>query len=235
MKKLFLLMIAVVCALGVAAQDVIVKNDGSTVVCRVLSVGGSEVIYKKWSDLDGPNYVMERSNVASINYQDGRQDSFGQADNRYGYGIQNTGEQNYNDNMLLKLDYQINNNSNLKKAKTLKIIGWTVGPALIIGGGVLMAVGLAWGIDYDGDWGYNDGVGLFYPGLVAAAGGIATMTGCLIKAHKLEKEANMYAVAPVFQHEFNFGNNSSLMAGVDMIRDNRFKQTSLGLGLRFNF
>ena len=53
------------------AQDVIVKKDGSTIVCRVIKFTESEIIYKKWSDLKGSNYVMDKSLASAINYENG--------------------------------------------------------------------------------------------------------------------------------------------------------------------
>ncbi|MDE7381805.1 MAG: hypothetical protein K2N03_06755, partial [Muribaculaceae bacterium] len=56
----------------------------------------------------------------------------------------------------------------------------------------------------------------------------------LYKAHKLAI-SNYLTTAPVFQHEFNLRDGSTLCAGVDMIRDKRLKQTTFGLGLQYNF
>ncbi len=58
MKKtvFFLLLLSVVsCAF---AQDVIVRTDGSTILCRVVSVGSDQVYYKKWSNLKGTTYTI---------------------------------------------------------------------------------------------------------------------------------------------------------------------------------
>ena len=60
------------------AQDVIVKKDGSTILSRVTEVGISEVKYKKWSNKEGPTYVINTSELLSINYENGEKDSFSQ-------------------------------------------------------------------------------------------------------------------------------------------------------------
>ena len=70
MRKLFILLSFV--SLNVSAQDVIVKKDGSTVVCRIVEVKPIEITYKKWSDLKGPNYIMDISLASVLNYEDGR-------------------------------------------------------------------------------------------------------------------------------------------------------------------
>ena len=74
MKKLLLFMFMAVGILSATAQDVIVKSDGSTILCKVIGVNNNEVIYAKWSDLNGPQYIMDCSLISNINYQDGRQE-----------------------------------------------------------------------------------------------------------------------------------------------------------------
>ena len=53
------------------AQDVIVKKDGTTILSKVLEISGTEIKYKKWSNQDGPMYLINKSEVHSINYQNG--------------------------------------------------------------------------------------------------------------------------------------------------------------------
>ena len=60
------------------AQDVISKTDNSTIQCKVTKVSSTEVEYKKWSNLDGPTYVISISDVLNIKYQNGDIDEFSQ-------------------------------------------------------------------------------------------------------------------------------------------------------------
>lgn len=230
MKNLFLFLILAISVFTASAQDVIVKNDGSTVLCKIIGVNGGEVIYTKWSDVNGPQYIMDRSLVSNINYQDGRQEKLNeQVNNAYAPGNQQTGDANFNDNALLTMDYQRHGyNSYSQKAKLLKTLGWSIGTPLIAGGVVCMVMGHLWGIG-------NDGLSWFIPGIIVTAGGIATLSGCLIKANQYMKQARLLATAPVWQHEFNFGDGSSLCAGIDMMQNRRTKQTSFGFGLQYNF
>lgn len=215
------------------AQDVIVKNDGTTVLCKIIGVNNTEVIYSKWSDVNGPQYIMDRSLVSNINYQDGRQDKLNeQTSNAYAPGIQQSGEANYNDKALLALDAQRHGISpylkNLKKAKNLRIIGWSVGPTLAVGGAIIMIIRSTY------NWGDDEVTGyLLGGGLILA--GVATTTGCLIKANQYAKKAQTLASMPVFQHEFKLSDGSSLCAGIDMIRDKRLHQSTFGLGFQYNF
>lgn len=214
---------ALVVSLTASAQDVIVKNDNSTILCRIVEVNNNEVVYLKWSDLNGPRYVMDRSLISNINYQDGRQDKLNQQiSNAYAPGNQQTGAAQFNDNILLSIDK--NRSVNEQKAKKLRIIGWTVGPVLALGGTVLIMSGY-----------YEDKPAGTVLGAAVAGAGVGTTIGCLIKANQIQKKAQVLSAAPVFQQEFKLGNGKSLCAGVDVIRDRQFRQTTLGLGFQFNF
>ena len=63
-----LFILSTVCA---NAQDVIVKKDNSTILSKVTKISSTEIEYKKWSNLDGPTYTINKSDVVSINYQNG--------------------------------------------------------------------------------------------------------------------------------------------------------------------
>lgn len=77
MKKLilFFLLLAVIDVYG---QDVIVLKDGSTILSKILEVGTKEIRYKKYSNQDGPLYSISKTDVLSINYQNGEKDLFTQ-------------------------------------------------------------------------------------------------------------------------------------------------------------
>ena len=55
----------------VMAQDVIVKKDGSTIQSKVMEINEREIKFKKWSNLEGPMYTINKNEVNSINYQNG--------------------------------------------------------------------------------------------------------------------------------------------------------------------
>ena len=74
--KLFLIVSLLFVAGITKAQDVIVKKDSSTILSKVTKIGETEIEYKKWSNLDGPTYVIRISDVASINYQNGEVEHF---------------------------------------------------------------------------------------------------------------------------------------------------------------
>ena len=226
MKQL-LVFLFLLCAVGVSAQDVIVKKDGSTIVCRVVELTSTEITYKKWSDLNGSNYVMNRSDASAINYQDGKKVNLSEATNLYQPHNQNDGVQQYNDRALLRLDAAAHNYSSTK-SKTFKTIGWIGGPALAVFGVVLIAAD-----DYD-FFGFNSSdetlLGIGFIGL-----GAAWTTSFLIAANHEKKKAEMLQSSVLYHYDFKLSGESSLSAGIDMISDHANKSNTLGLGLRYNF
>ena len=234
MKKFLVFLVALMASIAASAQDVIVKNDNSTILCRIVEVNNNEVVYLKWSDLNGPRYVMDRSLIANINYQDGRQDKLNQqTSNAYAPGNQQTGATMYNDQALLAMDKLRSTPSAFEKEiKKYKKIAFGAGiPCIIIGLGVLTG-----GLCFD-DYGGNEKIRytMIPCGTIIAAAGGTVLYVFLTKAHKISKQYQSFTTAPIYQHEFNLGNGKSLYAGVDVIRARQYKQTTLGLGLQYNF
>lgn len=76
-KQHYLLAAFLLCLTGNAmSQDIILKKDNATVLSKVLEVTSTEIKYKKWSNQDGPTYSISRTEVTSINYQNGDVDRF---------------------------------------------------------------------------------------------------------------------------------------------------------------
>ena len=236
-KILFLLML--LSATSTFAQDVIVKKDGSTIVSKVLEITSTEVKYKKFTNLNGPTYTIAKTELKAINYENGEKETFEVSTTPITPAEQYTpqtntpvlnGQQGASDNDLLKMaGFQ---NPIKSKAKKLRIAGWVIGPAVAAAGAII--VGTLWKDDYD-SW-YDINVPVVVCGSIMMAGGIATTTACLVRAHKLE-QSSIYSVhtTPLYQQDFAFSNGTSLSTGIDMLKDNRFKSQTIGLGLRYNF
>ena len=75
MKQL-LVMFMLLCSTAIFAQDVIVKKDGSTILAKVLEVNTDNIRYKKHSNLNGPTYTIGKSEIMSINYENGEKEVF---------------------------------------------------------------------------------------------------------------------------------------------------------------
>ena len=76
MKKQIVLAMLSLAALNVAAQDVVVKKDGSTILAKVLEVNQDNIKYKKFSNQNGPTYTINLSDVMSVNYENGEKEDF---------------------------------------------------------------------------------------------------------------------------------------------------------------
>ncbi len=74
--KLILIAVLLITTSITKAQDVIVKKDNSTILSKVTRISEAEIEYKKWSNLDGPTYVIGIDEVVSINYQNGEIEHF---------------------------------------------------------------------------------------------------------------------------------------------------------------
>ena len=76
MKNQIILTMLSLAALNVAAQDVVVKKDGSTILAKVLEVNRDNIKYKKFSNQNGPTYTINLSDVMSVNYENGEKEDF---------------------------------------------------------------------------------------------------------------------------------------------------------------
>mgnify|MGYP006916106318 CR=1 FL=1 len=222
--KQILVFLFLLCAASVSAQDVIVKKDGSTIVCRVVELTSSEITYKKWDDLNGSNYVMNRADASAINYQNGKKVDLSEATNLYQPHNQNDGVQQYNDKALLKLDAAIKQPPAYKRAATaVRIVGWGIGAAAVGTGIYFLAFAK----------GHSHYKGM---GAAIAAGGVAWTTGSILLANYLAKKGRTIESASIYQYNLDFSNGSSLSAGIDMLSDHSTTEyKTLGLGLRYNF
>lgn len=78
MRKIGIVITLSLAALNIAAQDVVVKKDGSTILAKVLEVNQDNIKYKKFSNQNGPTYSINLSDVMSVNYENGDKDMFDQ-------------------------------------------------------------------------------------------------------------------------------------------------------------
>lgn len=229
------------------AQDVIVKKDGSTIVCRVVEVNQTEVVYKRWSNLEGPNYVMNLADVSAINYENGekvRPDAQAATETTTNPSLQsNNGKQTVSDEMLLAMADKTKLFDPVKvkqRAKRLKLTGLIGGGAMIVAGAIIMGtVKDEWWNSYYGGYNYHEVdhyTGYVIGGSIMAAGVTLTIP-CLILSHNLNKKAQLYTVStsPLYENEFKLKNGASLATGVDLLKDNKHHNPAIGLGLRYNF
>ena len=189
-----------------------------------MELTSSEIVYKKWSDLNGSNYVMNRTDASAINYQNGKKVNLSEATNLYQPHNQNDGVQQYNDRALLNIDYASQNP--MEKVKILKTVGWIGGVGLVVGGAI-------WAASASG----GDGNSASTIGGVAMCGGGVLWTAGFLLAANLTKNKieNNLQSSTVYQYSFDLNNGSNLSAGIDMLRDRNIGNNTLGIGLRYNF
>ncbi len=212
------------CSVSMFAQDVIVKKDGSTIVCRVIELNDSEIIYKKWADLNGSNYVMDKSLASAVNYENGKKVNISEMNNIYMPNNQNTGIQQYNDKALLALDLASQKKYSVSSIKKLRTWGW-------IGVGT---IGLGTGFIFAGIGSSNNDTWIPI-GAALAGSGIIISTYSFTTAYKRQKIANNIQTSSLIQQEFQFSNGSSLSTSIDMINDHLAEERVFGLGLSYNF
>ncbi|MBP5572259.1 MAG: hypothetical protein J6X39_06280 [Bacteroidales bacterium] len=79
-KTLIIVAISLFGSIGLYAQDIITKTDGTDLQAKILEITIGEIKYKKFSNLDGPTYTILKSEVMFITYENGDRDIFGLSD-----------------------------------------------------------------------------------------------------------------------------------------------------------
>lgn len=75
-RKISLLAVALGLTVSLSAQDLIVKTDATQVEARVLEISPEQIRYKRFSNPDGPTYVLPVSAVDYIRYANGETEAF---------------------------------------------------------------------------------------------------------------------------------------------------------------
>ena len=130
MKKLIVLTMLSLAALNVAAQDVVVKRDGSTILAKVLEVNQDDIKYKKFSNQNGPTYTISISDIMSVNYENGDKEDFSNSSNTNDNNsevkeIEKDAASNNSELLnLYATDYHLNPSYTLKDKETLSGIAF---------------------------------------------------------------------------------------------------------------
>ena len=75
-KRPFLLICIGAFTLPMHSQDIVIKKNGDEISTKVTKVSDNEIEYKKWANLDGPVYTMQRNDILLIKYANGEKDIF---------------------------------------------------------------------------------------------------------------------------------------------------------------
>jgi len=80
MKKItIILTVLIAMTITAYAQDVITKKDGTDIQAKVLEVTTTEVKYQKFDNQTGPTYVLLKTELLMIRYENGTKDIFNQS------------------------------------------------------------------------------------------------------------------------------------------------------------
>lgn len=75
MRKLLVALLCLV-SLSASAQDLIICRNGDEITSKILKISKTEVEYKKWSNIEGPTYTLDKADIFMIKYQNGEKDVF---------------------------------------------------------------------------------------------------------------------------------------------------------------
>jgi hypothetical protein len=75
-QKLFFAFLFVILCGTVRSQDTIMKTDGTILVAKITEVTPTEVKYKRFDLLDGPNFIELKENILKVKYSNGATETF---------------------------------------------------------------------------------------------------------------------------------------------------------------
>ena len=64
------------------SQDVITKKDGASIEAKIELIGIDEIKYKKFDNPEGPSYIISKTEVKKIVFENGTSESFNQSDSK---------------------------------------------------------------------------------------------------------------------------------------------------------
>jgi len=74
-------MALLMCMSVLSAQDIITQRDGTDIQAKVTEVGTSQISYKKYSNLNGPTYIIDKKDILMITYENGEREMYNTTQN----------------------------------------------------------------------------------------------------------------------------------------------------------
>lgn len=221
MRKLCLVLSLCLSSL-IYAQDVIVLNDGSSIFSKVLEIDASQVKYRKYSNLDGPIYTMNITEILSIKYQNGEVEEFTDRSQQ----IKQQESISVNSSLTTTTINETNRlrkNKLMKSGESLQGIGdFILGTSLVTGLGFMFASIFT---------GENSQM---ITGAALMLGGTAISLPFGITGAIQMRKANEIKIASIYQYDIDF-ENSTLSPNLNLMSDNINNAPSLGLGVKYTF
>lgn len=79
MKQLFTILLMLLSAASLSAQDLIVKKDGTDVNAKILEINQDNVKYRRADNPEGPVYTVDKAEIILIRYANGENEVFNTA------------------------------------------------------------------------------------------------------------------------------------------------------------
>jgi hypothetical protein len=77
MKRIILLFAILMCCNVLCdAQDIIITKKGEEIQAKILEVSPRTITYKRYSNPDGPNFILNTSDIIMVRYENGEKDIF---------------------------------------------------------------------------------------------------------------------------------------------------------------
>lgn len=230
-----------IAALSAAAQDIIVRPDGSEIKAKVEKITPENIEYHKADNPGGPLYTIPVADVTLIRFQNGQVERFGAASDTATQPASELpadpqGYQGYmqqtarNDAELLAQYENLKGNTPLRKeANKWKLAGYIGGAVLVVGGATLLALGLD-----DNIVEYNSGV---TAGSVLIGAGVAGGIICNVIAYNKMKKAKRLETygTTLFDTEILRSGKNSLNLGFNIMGERATGTQAFGPSLTYNF
>lgn len=223
LKKLYFIFLSTFLFINVFGQDVIVTSSGNSILSNIVNISNDSIKYKKWTNQNGPIYIITCDEVFFIEYQNGEKIIFNKPSNNSSEDFTNTIKgSNYNTNDLNKANYNYKISRLNSKAKGNRIIGY-VSVLVGIGGGVALSS-------------IDDAAGWICMGTGVLIGGAFTIRSIMLnnKAQIIEQEMNqkLYSIN-IFDRDFSNGNN--INSYMSICKDKKMNTKTFSLNLSYIF
>lgn len=103
MRNFFLLTFCLVAPVFFYSQDTICMRNGDRIDAKVEQIDPDYIKYKRFSNPNGPLYVVERQDVAEIRYGNGSADVFTPEETQTYYNSDEEGDQDGNDRTVIRV------------------------------------------------------------------------------------------------------------------------------------
>ena len=80
MKTIQFIIIGLLVGTRLFSQDTLFTREGHMIAGKVIEINNEDIKYKKSSNIDGPVYVISKSEIVLIEYKNGTKDVFGKTD-----------------------------------------------------------------------------------------------------------------------------------------------------------